>query len=377
MTDGPDLHKSTFRAVCVPGIQVLLYNHRHFELYILTAMSTIAPKQLVQLLRSQVIPWVSPDSQNGIFVAREDLCSLDVPDDITISRRKRKGKRVAIKKPRWHDMRFFAAVWPDDNLQEITVPKLVCIVSGVADYLIGDYCAHCGSGTFMLIPPLVPHQQFAPNLRGERLKNGSCVLLHAVGFKHGVQFWYSRSINERHINDYTDNYLISSTSAAQMLNLLVEESAEEKPHFKSIATGLIAAFFALIAREIEANNYIHPGPMENVPVQDRDTATFPEQVKEYVETHCHKRLRLEDVAVHMYMSRSQFTRRMRQEVGVTFVELLTRVRIEQACKMLRETKFSNIVLADCLGFQSSTYFQSLFRSRMGCTPTEYRRQHTP
>jgi AraC-like DNA-binding protein len=339
-------------------------------------MSTIPPKQLVRLLRSQVIPWTAPGSTNGIFVARKKIDSLEVPEGITISRRKIKGKRVAIKKPRWHDMRFFAAVWPDDNLQEITVPKLVCIISGEADYLVGNYCAHCTPGTFMLMPPLVPHQQYAPNLQGERLKNGSCTLVHVVAFRHGIQFWYSRSVKDQSINEYTDNYLISSVSAARMMDLLMEEAAEEKPHFKAIAAGLIAALFALIAREIEAGNYIHPGPKENVPETDRHTATFAEQVREYVETHCHKRLQIDDAAVHMYMSRSQFTHRMRREMGVTFVELLTRVRIEQACKMLRETKFSCITIANCLGFRSSTYFQALFRSRMGCTPIEYRRRHT-
>jgi len=340
-------------------------------------MQTISTKQLVRLLQSQIIPWTAPGARGGIFVAREKARSLNLPESVTISRRKISGQRVVIKNQRrYGNLRYFVADWPEDNLQELAVPKLVCVVSGITDYLLGNYCAHCNPGTFFLVPPLVPHQRNAPNLQGERRRNGSCDLLHAIAYKHGVQFWYSRSINEGYINDPTDNYLIPNLNAAQILHALADEAAAKKPHFESVAAGFIAAFFAIMAREIEAGNYVHPGPKENVSVPEQ-TASFAEQVLEYLETHCNQRLRLDSMAAHMYMSRSQFARRMQQEMGITFVELLTRVRIERACKMLSETDFTVIAIAGSLGFQSSTHFQSLFRSRMGCTPTEYRRENTP
>lgn len=304
--------------------------------------------------------------------------SADLPDGVTMTRRNIAGRRVLIRNQRrYGNQRYFVAEWPEANLQELAVPKVACIVSGIADYLIGNSCVHCGSGTFILMPSLIPHQRNAPNLQGERLRNGSCVLLHALAHKHGVHFWYSRSVNEQHINESADNYLIRSVTATQILHMLADEAAEEKVDFESVARGLISSLFAIIAREIESGNYTHPGPNEVVSAAEPSTTSFSEQVEEYLETHCHIRLRLDAVAAHMYMSRSQFSRRMRQETGVTFVEMLTRLRIELACKMLCETDFTFTAISISLSFRSLSHFQSLFRSRVGCTPIEYRHQNTP
>lgn len=334
-------------------------------------------KQIVQLLRSQILPLTDSLRETRIVVARTMMRSADLPDGVTMTHRKVIGKRVVTKnKRRYGNRRYYIAEWPEANLQELAVPKIACVVDGTADYLLGNSCVHCVPGTFILMPSLIPHQRNAPYLQGERLRNGSCVLLHALAHKDGLLFWYSRSINERHINEYSDNYLIPSISAAHILRLLIDEAAEEKLHFESVASGLISSFFATIAREIEAGNCMHPGPKENVSAP-AITVSFSEQIQEYVDTHCHRALRLEAVAAHMYMSRSQFALRMKRETGITFVELLTRVRIEQACKLLRETDLTFKAIASCLSFKSSTYFRSLFHSRMGCTPMEYRSQNVP
>jgi AraC-like DNA-binding protein len=302
--------------------------------------------------------------------------AADLPEDVTFTQRKIVGKRVAVKNKREHgNHRYFIAEWPQANLQEVALPKLACIISGSADYLLGNGCVHCDSGNFILMPSGIPHQSRGPFLEGTRLQNGACVLLHAVAHQHGVLFWYSRSLNERHINERIDNYLIPNISLVQLLNLLMDEGAAERSHFDSVAGGFLAAFFAIIAREIEAGNYVTPGPKEQVLAPARPTASFAEQVQTYIEANCHRALKVEDAAMHMYMSSSQFSRRMRQETGATFIELLTRVRIERACKMLRETECTFHVITAYLGLQSCAHFQTLFHSRVGCTPMEYRRQH--
>jgi AraC-like DNA-binding protein len=334
------------------------------------------PKQIVQLLRSQVIPWTAPGARSRIIVARQKMRAADLPEDATFSQRKIAGKRMAVKDKREHgNLRYFIAEWLEANLQELALPKLACIINGTADYLLGNGCVHCGPGDFILMPPGIPHQRKGPFLQGTRLQNGACVLLHAVAHQHGVLFWYSRSLNERHINELIDNYLIPNVSLVQLLNLLMDEAAAKRSHFDSVAGGFLAAFFAIIAREIEAGNYVTPGPKEQVPAPIRPTVSFAEQVQTYIEANCHRALKVEDAAMHMYMSCSQFSRRMRRETGVTFIELLTRVRIKRACKMLRETEFTFHVITAYLGFQSCAHFQTLFRSRVGCTPMEYRRQN--
>jgi AraC-like DNA-binding protein len=197
-------------------------------------------------------------------------------------------------------------------------------------------------------------------------------LLHVLAYQYGVHFWYSRSVGERHVNESADNYFILSHSAVQVLDLLMNEAAEKKPHFESVAKGLLATLFAVITREIESGNYTQRGIKKALHHPSRPATSFAEQVQEYLAANCHRELKVEDAATHLYMSKSQFSRRVRQETGTTFVELLSRARIDVAQQMLRETDLTSNAIAGSLGFRSSTHFHAVFRARMGCTPIKYR-----
>jgi len=332
-------------------------------------------KQLIHLLRSQINSWTAPDAKSGIIVARPVMRAGDLPDNATLSRRKIVGPRVVLQNKRKHgNLRNIIAEWPEANLQEIALPKLACIVSGDADYLLGNYCVHSGPGNFILLPPHVPHHRKGPFLQGAHRHNGSCVLLHAYAYQQGVLFWHSHSVNDQHVNEMANNYLIPNVVTAQLLNLLMDEAAAKKPHFETVIRSFLTTFFTIIAREIEEGNYVRPGAIKNTYAPAQPTASFATQIQEYIEANCHKPLKVDDAATHMYMSTSQFFRRMRQETGTTFVERLTQVRIERAQQMLRETNLTSRAIANYLSFKSPNHFQYLFRSRVGCTPMQYRRQ---
>jgi AraC-like DNA-binding protein len=331
------------------------------------------PKQLVQLLRSQIIPWTAPGARSGIIVARPMMQKSQLPEGAALTIRELRGERKILKARRKHgNHRLYTATWPKDNLQETTVPRISCIVSGIADHLLGKYSVRCGEGNFLIIPPGEPHQQFGPFLDGQMLKNGHCVLVHAYAYNHGILFWLTTSNRNEHVNNMKDNYLIPNMAAVQVLHLLVEEAANNGAGMESICKNYLSALFALIARDIETGDYMHPGPKENIDVSSRPPASFAEEVQKYIEANCHKILKVDDAAMHLYMSNSQFSRRMRQETGMTFLQLLTRVRIERAQQMLRETDLTVIAIANYLSFKSSTHFQALFRTHVECTPIEYR-----
>jgi two-component system response regulator YesN len=62
-----------------------------------------------------------------------------------------------------------------------------------------------------------------------------------------------------------------------------------------------------------------------------------------------------------------------QEVGQTFVEYLTRKRIGEAKRMLRQTVKRSSEIAFAVGFKDPHYFSFVFKKVLGCTPSEYRR----
>jgi len=331
-------------------------------------------KSIVQLLRSKIIPWTTPSfTQRRLIVTRLVMQAADLPDGVTIATRELVGERKVIKARRKHgNQRFYTAFWPKDNLQETTVPRISCVVSGMASHRHGKYIVRCGEGNFLLIPPGMPHQQFGPFLEGKERENGYCVLVHAYAYRHGILFWQTTSRGSQHINAAADNFLITNTTLAQLLTQAVEEAVARQTDAELICNSCLTAFFAVAAREIEMGNCAPLNPQELPPVK-RSPTSFTEEVQEYIEANCHRMIKTEDVARHVYMSNSHFFREMHKN-GINFTDLLTRYRMEQACRFLRDSDLTVREVANKVSYKSSTYFQNLFRARMGCTPLEYRHQ---
>ena len=83
-------------------------------------------------------------------------------------------------------------------------------------------------------------------------------------------------------------------------------------------------------------------------------------------------LMLKDTAAEARMSVSRFSTLFAREMGCTFTEYITRLRIEAACALLRDTQNRISLIAADVGYNDSHYFSWVFRRNMGMTPTEYR-----
>lgn len=88
-------------------------------------------------------------------------------------------------------------------------------------------------------------------------------------------------------------------------------------------------------------------------------------------------LKLSDVARLAATNRTYLSRHFNRDNGLTFLEYINNLRIDHACRLLKETddKIDEIALNS--GFNSLSTFRRAFTSRLGCTPTQYRQAPTP
>ncbi|MBP1988443.1 response regulator [Paenibacillus eucommiae] len=94
---------------------------------------------------------------------------------------------------------------------------------------------------------------------------------------------------------------------------------------------------------------------------------------EYIEANYHsEEISLQHLCRHVLMSTSYFSMIFKQHTGDTFVEYLTRVRIEKAGELLQETQLKSYEIAAKVGVADPHYFSVLFKKHTGMTPTEYR-----
>ena len=81
---------------------------------------------------------------------------------------------------------------------------------------------------------------------------------------------------------------------------------------------------------------------------------------------------IEKLAELAELSPFHFSRVFKQATGMTPLQLVTRERMLQAQRLIRETSRSLIEIALEVGYTSPSHFAQVFRRMVGLTPTEFR-----
>jgi LacI family transcriptional regulator len=81
-----------------------------------------------------------------------------------------------------------------------------------------------------------------------------------------------------------------------------------------------------------------------------------------------------DVIRRLPVSRSVLQRRFRRETGRSLQEEIIQVRLQRARELLAGTDLTLVEVAERTGFKHQEYLGAVFRSRLGKSPAQYRRE---
>jgi len=82
---------------------------------------------------------------------------------------------------------------------------------------------------------------------------------------------------------------------------------------------------------------------------------------------------LEKVAIELQVSSVYLSRLFKKELGMNFVQLLTRKRISKAIYLLQSTDYPIVAISEQVGYDSQHYFSTAFKKATGVSPNRYRR----
>ena len=85
-------------------------------------------------------------------------------------------------------------------------------------------------------------------------------------------------------------------------------------------------------------------------------------------------LSLTGVAEALGMNPNYVSTLIREETGTTFTRMVSKRRIDEACKLLRDTNTQINAVAEAVGFQSAVSFNRVFKQTTGMAPGEYRKK---
>ena len=93
---------------------------------------------------------------------------------------------------------------------------------------------------------------------------------------------------------------------------------------------------------------------------------------EYIQENFREKLSLEDIADMVGYNKDYLSRIFKSATGMTVIEFINNIRIEEARYLLLNTDKSVTEIALEAGFGSNAYLSRLFRRKYAVTPNKYR-----
>lgn len=93
---------------------------------------------------------------------------------------------------------------------------------------------------------------------------------------------------------------------------------------------------------------------------------------DYIKRNYIEQITLEDVANHVFLNPSYFSKIFKNEVKCTFVSYVNKVRINASKSLLVNNTIPLSDISTLVGFDDQSYFTKVFKKEVGITPGKYR-----
>lgn len=157
-----------------------------------------------------------------------------------------------------------------------------------------------------------------------------------------------------------------SPAAVEGVEALLNTARAATPGWQERAAAHLVLLFAdlLASATWSASAYEPPGQ----PLGD-----IAPLVEQFLCDNLAHSLTLRDIAGQVGMSVPTLTRHFHREVGVTIMERLEALRMEEAAHLLTETSLTAAAIGAKVGLHEPSYFCRRFHRYMGLTPQQYRK----
>ncbi len=92
----------------------------------------------------------------------------------------------------------------------------------------------------------------------------------------------------------------------------------------------------------------------------------------FIEAHYNESISVDRIAKEVYLSPSRLSHIVKDELGITLRECVTKMRVDKAKNLLREKELSISQIALDVGYPDQSYFTKVFKKVEKCTPKTFR-----
>jgi two-component system response regulator YesN len=98
------------------------------------------------------------------------------------------------------------------------------------------------------------------------------------------------------------------------------------------------------------------------------------EVLDFIERHGGESLTVDQIAKEVYLSSSRLSHIIKNELGITLGDYISKVRVEKAKFLLKDRELPISQIALEVGFPDQSYFTKVFKKVERCTPKEFRQK---
>ena len=168
-----------------------------------------------------------------------------------------------------------------------------------------------------------------------------------------------------------DNYILipckeEGKKVYEIFSSIVEEFSSDNLFARTLADSMASYFIIKLLRLLEGKIEI---------VHDVNINRQVDYIKSYIDGNYSTDIKLEELSSLAYMNKFHLIAEFKQAYRVTPIEYLILKRVEVSKGLLISTNHSMETIAHIVGFNSQSYFNQVFRKKVGFTPSQFRKKH--
>lgn len=242
--------------------------------------------------------------------------------------------------------------------------EIVYVCSGTATHSINQKVTQLSKGDYFVIDYETPHTYFS--------ENNDLTIINCL-FK--PEFIDRTYINVSSFNDLSERYFIKITGKSI-------KGPTSNQIFKD--DGVIGSIFNDMNNEFENKligyNEIIKNSICEIIIKTIRKVGSKNKVSELtmsllnsIEQNFKQNISLSALSKEKHFSLSYASSRFREDTKMSFTDYVQKRRIEEACRLLKETDLSITQIASEVGYNSIKFFNGVFKKIIKTTPREYRK----
>jgi AraC-like DNA-binding protein/mannose-6-phosphate isomerase-like protein (cupin superfamily) len=270
----------------------------------------------------------------------------------------------------WHEIRAldnvvadFVFVSIDDverrwhpHLETFPYYEVVYVCSGSLVMWMSGRPVAGGKGDIFIVKPGVPHREQSPP--GKR----SQLLCLATGFrrKSGRRCRFPLDLPRK-------IHLRAGHVVERVLLAIANEAYHRGVAYSAAIASYTMQMFIELAREARSATVPH------MDVGEIRRNRLASEARQFIEGHYAQDLSLARIAQHFFLSPYHFSRIFKENNALSPIAYLTKVRMDNAKRLLRDPRLPIKAVAAQVGYDDPHYFTKVFTKEESVTPTTYRR----